>query len=336
MTTFTSDASQYSVLRAGGKIDVGWLPTNAAPAKSADKPIGRNPVAGYTLQPTAFWGAMGLPLNFNNPTVGPLLRQAYIRQALQSTVNQPGYVQAFLAGYGTVQTGPIPAQADTPYRSALAKGNGPFPFNLEKATSILRENGWEVAPNGTSRCVRPGSGAGQCGADIGAGTELEFTAQYVNNPPQVDQQMQQWKSDAAKAGISLTLNSGPFGSIFAASQPCTSNEDKCSWQITNFTGFGYYPYPVGDQFFASKTGTNWGHYNDSKADELIDRTLVDSSPPTMQAYDEYLATQVPMIWFPTPAGVLYEVNDKLRGVIPEGSSALPAALTNPEHWYFVK
>ena len=35
-------------------------------------------------------------INFNNPTMGPAFRQLYVRQAMQTLINQPGYIKAFL------------------------------------------------------------------------------------------------------------------------------------------------------------------------------------------------------------------------------------------------
>jgi hypothetical protein len=82
------------VLRAssgGGSqtIDVGYLPTDDAPAKPAGEAVGRNPVPGYYLNPLYSWSINYFPVNFQSTTGnGPIIRQLYFREALQYLINQ--------------------------------------------------------------------------------------------------------------------------------------------------------------------------------------------------------------------------------------------------------
>lgn len=333
--TFTSESSEYNVLRSGSSITVGWLPTADAPSKPSGKRVGTNPVSGYKLVPTDFWGAIGVPLNFNNPTVGHIIRQTYFRQALQSTVDQPGYIRAFLSGYGFVQAGPISSEPPNPYQGKVDKHGGPFPFNLSKAKSILKSHGWKIAVNGVDSCIRPGTGSSDCGAGVKAGATLSFNALYVDSPTWVGQSMQQWKSDASKVGIRLSLTSGPFSTIYGETSTCKPSQSTCSWEISNFDGISNYAYPVGALYFSSTGFLNYGSYSSAKANALINQTITESSPAAMQRYDYYLASQVPMIWFPDPVDSLNEISNRLGGTTT-GNVANPAALTGPEYWYFKK
>jgi peptide/nickel transport system substrate-binding protein len=335
--TFTDETSEYNVLRSGHSLDVGFLPLADAPAKPANKATGPNPVSGYNIVATAYWGAIGVPLNFNNPTVGPIIRQTYFRQALQSTVDQPGYIKAFLLGYGSVQTGPIPSQPPNPYQAAITKKGGPFPFDLAKAKSLLQAHGWKINPSGADTCSRPGTGATDCGAGITAGAKLSFTAGYVDSPAWIGQTMAQWKSDASKVGIVLSLTSEPFSTLYGATTECTPTQAACSWEISNFDGVGNYTYPVGALYFSKAGALNYGSYFSSTADNLINQTISSSKPSAMQAYDAYMAEQVPMIWFPMPVDGLDEVVNNLAGVIPSARAGIvPVALSTPEYWYFTK
>jgi peptide/nickel transport system substrate-binding protein len=335
--TFTDENSEYNVLRSGHSLDFGFLPLADAPAKPAGQSVGRNPVSGYNLLATAYWGAIGVPMNFNNPKVGPIIQQTYFRQALQSTVNQPGYIKAFLLGYGNVQPGPIPAQPANPYQATINKKGGPFPFNLNKAKSLLQAHGWSITPNGADTCIHPGTGPSDCGPGVKPGATLSFAAGYVNSPAWIGQSMQEWKSDASKVGIQLSLSQQPFSTLYGATTECKPTQPSCSWQISNFDGIGNYTYPVGALYFSKAGALNYGSYQSATAEKLINNTLVDTNPAAMRAYDAYLAEQVPMIWFPMPVGSLDEVASNLAGVIPNsGSSAEPVAVTTPEYWYFTK
>lgn len=334
--TFTSDTSEYNVLRSNHSLDVGFLPTPDLPRKPANKNVGPNPVSGYSLVPTTFWGAIALPLNFNNPKVGRIFRQTYVRQAMQSTVDQRGMIQAFLSGYGFVQPGPVSSEPPNSWQSRVDKHGGPWPFDLAKAKAILKSHGWKVVPGGTDSCIRPGTGASDCGAGIAAGTKLEFSAIYIDTPTWVGQSMAQWKSDASKVGIQLSLTSGPFSTVYGETTRCEPSQAACSWQISNFDGIENYAYPVGALFFSSDGALDYGSYSSAKANALINQTIIDSSPAAMQQYDYYLADQVPMIWFPDPVDNTDEIINTLGGTTAARHGGEAWSLTPPEYWYLKK
>jgi peptide/nickel transport system substrate-binding protein len=52
----------------------------------------------------------------------------------------------------------------------------------------------------------------------------------------------------------------------------------------------------------------------------------------MYNWQDYLAPQLPVIWQPNGAYSLTEVNNNLRGVLPQSTTLG----INPENWYFVK
>jgi peptide/nickel transport system substrate-binding protein len=63
---------------------------------------------GYSYSPWYSYGFNYFPYNFTNPTVGPIFKQLYFRQAFQSLVNQKQYVKAFEDGIGLPTNGPVP------------------------------------------------------------------------------------------------------------------------------------------------------------------------------------------------------------------------------------
>ena len=330
--TFTNETSEYNVLRSGGQLDVGFLPLQDAAPKPANA-TGAQPRPGLFDRLDRLLGCHRCADQFQQPQSGPIFRQTYIRQAMQMTVNQPGYIRAFLSGYGSVQPGPVPTQPPSPFQAPIDRRGGPLPFNLSKAASLLKAHGWSVKPNSADTCVRPGSGRTDCGAGIVSGATLSFTADYVNSPAWIGLSMAQWKSDASKVGIVLSLSEGPFSTVYGAASPCQPKQPACSWQIANFDGVGNYTYPVGALYFSTSGALNYGHYIDPVANSLIEKTITSSSPTAMQAYDAYLADQVPMIWFPMPVDGLDEVSNSMHGVIPSTAAhGQPVALTPPEYW----
>ena len=103
---FTSEEAQFNVLRAGGDLSVGYVPTAMAPRAGDGFVPADNPLDGYEIVPRYTWGFNYLVLNQQSPTVGPLFRQQYFRQALQASVDQPGVIEVALKGYGVITNGP--------------------------------------------------------------------------------------------------------------------------------------------------------------------------------------------------------------------------------------
>ena len=123
---YTSAAAEFSVLRAGparggpgssqssDQISVGYVPDNDLPQSGALRSQGYQLVDWYPFQFDYF------EPNFNNPTVGPILRQLYFRQALQHLVDQQGWIHAYYGGLGVPTYGPVPASPPNPYADARA------------------------------------------------------------------------------------------------------------------------------------------------------------------------------------------------------------------------
>src|ERR1700685_3797495 len=90
-------------------------------------------------------------------------------------------------GRATPPTGPAPASPPSPYLPKDAKTN-PYPFSVSAAVTLLKKNGWTVHPGGTDVCAKAGTGAGECGAGIPAGTKLAFNFAYSNAPALIGEQ----------------------------------------------------------------------------------------------------------------------------------------------------
>lgn len=320
---FTSDTSQFDALLAG-KITVGYLPTEDLPRQSEVS------AAGYSPVKQADFYINFIEENFNNPTVGPLIRQLYIRQALQTTVDQPGMVKSiFLGKGGYADYGPLPPQPPNPYIKAAGSGN-PYPYSISTAKKLLTEHGWKIPSSGPATCVRPGSGANECGAKIPAGKKLSFNLLYTSGNGPMSQEMQVFKSDAGQAGIRLNLSSEPFNTVVGQVLPCTAHQAICSWQLGTWGGWTYSSYPTGELLFASGAPDNSSNYSNAKADRLIRAVLYSNAGDALTSYARYIARQLPALWQPAPY-TINEVSNKLRGVVFNSVGGL-----TPENWYYAK
>jgi peptide/nickel transport system substrate-binding protein len=336
---FTSETAEFSVLRAGTakgdgggsapQISVGYVPDTDVPQGPALKS------QGYRLSAFYPYGFDYFEPNFNNPEVGPVLRQLYFRQAFQHLVDQPGWIHAYYEGLGVPTYSPVPAQPANPYADRRARTN-PYPFSVSAAAKILSAHGWKVAVNGTTSCVRAGSGAGECGHGIAAGKPLRFTLMYPSGMSSTDGAMADLQSTARKVGIQITLKQVTSATITAQIEPCATHSAACSWQIGQYGAawvFAPGHYPTGEEIFQSGALGNVNNYSDPVIDRLIKATTTSSPPHEPRALDAYadaVRKQLPDFWQPSP-GTLITLQSNLAGATPNAYGYL-----SPEEWYFTR
>jgi peptide/nickel transport system substrate-binding protein len=314
------------VLRSGSSINYGYVPAQEASQTAVLAS------QGYKSTPWNAWGTSFFVMNFNNPKTGPIIAQAYVRQAMQSLIDQPAYVAGPLKGYGHTNYGPVPSEPANPYSDAY-ETKGPWPFSPSTAAKLLSSHGWKVKANGVTTCVSPGTSAGECGAGVAAGTGLSFNLDYASGNVETSQEMQALKSDFSRAGIQINLSTAPFDTVIGRSAPCTPTQASCTWQMSNWGGgwtYGVDPYPTGDQIFATGSGSNFGNYDNAHNDQLISSTV--HGPGNLRAFENYLADQVPVLWMPQATYQISEVSKTLQGTTPQS----PIEGLTPENWYFTK
>ena len=331
---YTTDSAEYNVLQAGGnQIDVGYLPSQDAPAKPAGQTVGTNPVTGYTLDPLYLWSINYFPVNFQSTTGnGPVLKQLYVRQALQYLVNQQAIISGPLRGYGFPTVGPVPTYPASDYLSPKGKEGDPFPFNVTKAKALLADNGWKVVPNGVSTCEDPA----KCGDGVKQGQGLEFNLPYANGTTWIEQMVSQLQSNASLVGIKLNTQPKLFNDVTAIGAPnCVVAHTSCGWDMALWGGgWSFAPdyYPTGETLFTTGSASNSGGFSDSQNDHLINVTLTSNSNDALYEWQDFLTQKIPFIWIPNGAYALTEVVNNLHGVIPQSTTGA----INPENWYFTK
>jgi peptide/nickel transport system substrate-binding protein len=330
---YTDDSTEYTALKTG-QIDVGYVPPADLAPRTGSSPLPpSNPLGTtYNLQPFYSFGIYYAQPNFNNPSVGYMVRQLYMRQALQEVFDQPGIDKAIFRGYAVPDSGPAPNTPPgnqwTPTIQNTNGGQGPYPFSVSKAKALLTSHGWAMQ-GGVMACQDPT----KCGAGIKKGEQAKFTYVYSTGQAAVTAQWQTYKSDASKAGIDINLVGQTFNTIIGESAPCAPMGPKCNVQVFafggwNFNGPGFEP--TGEPLFATGAGSNSGNYSNPKMDSLINATHTSSSLSTFDQYATYGAQQLPFIWAPNAYGI-QAVSSKLHNVT---FNALYTLL--PEYWQFSK
>jgi peptide/nickel transport system substrate-binding protein len=326
---FTTDTAEFDALRSGGSLTVGQLPQNDL------NQIPELKAEGYQVATQPIPGESGIYPNFYNSQVGAIVSQLYVRQALEDLINRPQLVSKVYDGYADPGNGPIPVGGFSSLLSPLEKSGGPYPYDPSKAIALLKAHGWTVAPNGTTTCADPGTGATECGAGIAKGAALSFQLLYSSGSTSNDEQFAAIQSSEEQAGIKISLKSEPFNTLVSTVGVCNASShpaSSCGWQMVYFGYEPYSLYPAGDGIFNTDSTGNQGGYSSAEEDKLINETEFGSSTQTFFQYEDHTAQQLPQLWLPLPSNIqVYKSN--LAGYAP--LNPFSGGL-NPEDWYFTK
>lgn len=332
---FTSAIAEYNALVAGA-VDVGYLPSSEvladAPSPGVAGPNNPSLTASYDLVSAPNWSAgyFATNLNSNNQAgaTGKVLHQLYVRQAIQSLVDQPLYVKKIFKNYAVPTYGPVPILPDT-WASPTEKRN-PYPYDPARARKLLTSHGWKLVPGGVSVCSRPGSGPSECGVGIPSGAKLEFNLQFASGIASLTELMDDEAASWEQAGIKMNLSQASYSEVVAHLVPCP---DGCSWDMEDWGGgWTYVPdyYPTGGEIFATGAGSNWGGYSNTINDLNIALTHTSTSKSALYRYQNFLALQIPDIMQPVPLQAV-EVQKRLNiGAVS------PFTGITPELWYFTR
>ncbi|HUY97657.1 MAG TPA: peptide ABC transporter substrate-binding protein [Verrucomicrobiae bacterium] len=323
LVAFTSDTAEFDALRAG-QIDYGYLPLQDLSQRSELTRL------GYAFQPWHILQFSYLAFNFANRAIAPLVNQLYLRQALQHLIDEPAYVQHIDKGFGVSEFGPVPIAPANPFASAYERHNA-YPYSPAAARQLLASHGWTVVANGQSRCSRPGTRAGQCGAGIRAGATITLTNLIQSGLPSLTSEMEAFQSAALEVGIRIALRQEPINTVLSTAVACTrATGTGCSWEIADPAPWFYAPdfYPSGGTLFACGGGYNIGSWCNKTNDANVLATHLSSSPAAMTRYENYVAAQLPVLWIPNQPWQLSEIAKHLHGALPQD----PYLNYYPETW----
>jgi len=325
--TFNSDTAELDALRSG-LITYGYLPIDDAPAAAKYEAM------GYVLKPwnNAYYNE-DIEFGFTSPTYGPLVRQLYIRQALQHLVNEPLYIKTALHGYGVPDYGIAPSAPPSSYTSPVLRTD-PYPYSIPAAASLLKAHGWVKNSSGVDVCQRPGTAGNQCGAGIAKGRALTLMFMYSTGSPYFLAQVEAFAAAAKQAGVNIALNGQTATTMFSIAGTCPPG--PCNWGMAGYSGFlwdfgQYVVYPNGDEQFGK--GNYWaGGYYSPTAQRLI--TAAEDKPGLngLYAAENYLSRDVASLWWPLPDQYILLVKSNLKGWTPLD----PYVDQLPSLWYYVK
>ena len=336
VNTFTSITSAYNALQSGSlDVDYGVDPSQINQVKSLSS-------QGVDLFGGPSWGWFGGQINFLDTTdhFNKVIAQPYARQAIDHLEDQAGIIKGVYKTAAVTAYGPVPSAPSSPYAPSNAT-TAPYPYSPSTAVALLKSHGWKVVPNGQTTCAKAGTGAGECGAGIPAGTPFKFV--WANVPeatsttgPLESQALASIAKQAAGINIQLTTKSFNFLAQNYNDANPAAIKYKNDWGVNNYGGLfqDYYPTQSGVENNAG-SGFNIGSYNSPTANKLINNSVFGGNVNAVKTEAAFLEKDVPVFYFPDQ-DTLSAVNTKKIGSAPNGWLALTQQAYQPQYWYAVK
>jgi peptide/nickel transport system substrate-binding protein len=292
---FTDDSAEFTALKAGS-LDYGYVPADDFPAMSSLRS------EGYNTTPIHDWGFDMMVPNLVNPTMGAVLSQLYIRQALAHLVDQNTIIQHFMSGLGSPGYGPVPIYPlGNPFISS-AEMTSPYPYSVSTVESVLKAHGWQVNPGKVDVCMTPGPSG--CGAGVAAGTKLSLSLLYSSGNTLLQDEVDLFQSDAAQAGVQINPRSATFNTVISVVSQCVlpkgKNTPQCQWQLGEWGGLGLSTYPSGDGVFNTGGSFDIGTFSDPVLDKYINESTVASNLVPFKEYESRTVADEPWIFVPDP------------------------------------
>jgi peptide/nickel transport system substrate-binding protein len=191
-----------------------------------------------------------------------------------------------------------------------------------------------VTANGTDTCAKPGTGSGECGAGIPAGTKLAFNLVYNTTTP-IPQQVEDLASDAKAAGIEIALTGSNFNFIISNYNDSASTADENKWAMVDFGGETDSTYPTQFGFLNTGGSGQIGDYSNPQGDALIDNSVTGSNPAAVTNEASFFTTQVPVLWQPV-LDYPWAWKTNISSTTPTAFENLTQYDDTPQFWYLTK
>jgi peptide/nickel transport system substrate-binding protein len=323
---FTSTTAEFDALRSG-ELDYGYLPSEDLSQKSYFTSH------DYTVVKWPDFGFNAFFLNFTNPTVGPIFKQLYVRQAMQDLINQNQISKDVYHGQAFPTYGPVPITPKSTYLSQALLKN-PYPYSVSNAKKLLSSHGWSIHVDGIDTCIKPGTGSGECGVGISKGEALNFTEEVGSGSAPFTAEVEDMQSSWSQAGIHVNLKQESEAQIYSSLGTCQNGNAGCKWEMANGGepgGTGTYSpeyLPTPGPWFATNGANNVQGYSNPELDALVAKTYVNSSTAAIRAASAYTGKQLPALWQPDYPYQLSVISKKLHGAIPQD----PNLNLYPQDW----
>jgi peptide/nickel transport system substrate-binding protein len=336
--SFTTGTAEVNALRSGD-ITFGYLPYSDLPEESYFK--GK----GYKIKPWPIFYNNVMELSYTSKTWGPLVKQLYIRQALQHLITEKLYLTRTLKGNGLADYGPVAVYPGSSYVAPAIKKD-PYPYDPKAAVALLTAHGWAKVAGGIDVCKRPGTGPSDCGKGIAKGRKLTLLTLYATGTTALFAQVTDFSAVAKSAGIDVKLDGQTVTTIYSLAGLCVTAQQKitktvatgtCKWGMSLdalwFWNYGQYQLlPAGEDEFGLGNYYGGGYYT-AKAQKLItavETTTGKNDTKALYADEAYLAKQVPSLWWPLEDWEVAVVQKNLSGWQQLNAYANPM----PQTWYF--
>jgi len=331
--TFTGITPELNALKTGA-LDIGGIDFSQIPQVPSLQ-------SSYSVFGYPGLGWYGGFYNFKDTTdhFNKIVSQVYIRQAFSELENQQAILTGIYKNAGGLAYGPVPSIPPTAYTPPDAV-NPPYPYNPAKAVALLKSHGWNVVPNGQTTCAKAGTGPGECGAGIPAGTPIKFTWFYIpaTQTPSSSLESEAFASEAKQAaGINVILGSKTFNfltSTYSDSIPADAKYDN-AWGVNNFGGFTADYYPTQDTIFNTGGDYNWGAYSNPTADALINNSVFGTNPKAVTSEASFLTKNPPVLFFPNP-DLIWAVSKKVGGTANAFIALTQNYASEPQFYYLTK
>jgi peptide/nickel transport system substrate-binding protein len=319
---FTTATAELDSLRSGD-ITFGFLPIADVSDASYFKDH------GYRVLSWKLFYNEAIEFGYTSKTWGPLVKQLYIRQALQHLVTENLYISKALHGYGIADYGVVSAFPGSSYVSSALRTD-PYPYSVSAATKLLTSHGWVKGSNGVDVCKRAGTGRHDCGAGIAKGRTLSLPFLYENGTTAFSTEVLAFDTATKQAGFDISLEGETYNSLASIAGVCPSTP-PCKYGMAGYSGFmwnygQYQNVPSGEDQFGK--GNYWaGGYYTAKAQSLIDAAISKAGFSALYADEKYLSKDVASLWWPLEDEIVV-VKKTLKGW-----ALSPYGTILPLRWY---
>jgi peptide/nickel transport system substrate-binding protein len=325
--SFTTGTAELNALRAG-TITFGYIPSSELKEASYFKSH------GYTIKPWETFYNQVVELGYTSKTWGPLVKQLYIREALQRLITENLYITKAFGGYALPDYGPVADYPNSKYVSPGIQKN-PYPYDPQTAAKLLQEHGWAKGPGGVDVCEHSGTGTHDCGKGIPKGKKLSFLYMYTTGTTAFTGTVLAFRTAAKSVGVDLDLDAQSETTMFTIGGVCPSTP-PCKWGLIGYSGYmwtygQYQLIPSGTSQWGK--GNFWGGgYTTPKAQKLIDAVETEPGLKPLYAAEDYLSKNLASLWWPLQDLRVVAVKNTLSG----WQHLSPYGAFVPQTWYVKK